>query len=45
MIKNPEAGQGYIISDTECMQEIRTHVLNYIFAVELEPDAPWDEEG
>lgn len=45
MIKTPEAGQGYSICDMEHMQETRTHVLNCIFAMELAPDAPWDEEG
>lgn len=44
MIKNPEAGQGCIIYDMGHRQETGTHNPNYIFAMELAPDAPWDEE-
>lgn len=45
MIKNPGEGQDCLISDMECMQETTTHIPNYIFAMELSPDAPWGEEG
>lgn len=44
VIKKTGEGQGCIIYDMEHMQQIRTHIPNYIFAMELSPDAPWDEE-
>ena len=44
VFENPE-GQGYIIYGMEYMWETVTCIMNYIFAIELALNAPWDEEG
>lgn len=43
-MSNPEAEKECIICGVEGMQESRTHIPSYSFAVELAPDASWDAE-
>lgn len=44
MIKNREESQGCVICDMEYMQETTTYIPNYIFDMELLPDASRDEK-
>ncbi|XP_019340259.2 uncharacterized protein LOC106737847 isoform X1 [Alligator mississippiensis] len=44
-ITTPEIGTGYICYDFECIQETEMHVPNYIFAMKLAPEKPWETEA
>lgn len=44
VIKTPVAGHGCTTDDLGCMQESRTHIPNYVFAMKLRLGALWDAE-